>query len=184
ERGASAAAQAPHVARSAEVGDAGAVGVLVAAASASDQRAPALAGRWYGDALHLLPDGPDTASQRVQLLMAQALALSGAGQLSDSRESLLEALDIVPPDAPERVMGVAFCAGVEHLLGRHRDADARLAAALDGLAHGTSPDAVQLQLELAAGAGYQNREEAMLTWAETALAGALELGARSFEAAA
>jgi DNA-binding CsgD family transcriptional regulator len=111
----------------------------------------------------------------VQLLVALATALAGAGQLEASRDVLAQLLGRLAHGHPARIPVVAFCAGVEHLLGRHRAADARLTEALGQLTDGQSAEAVQLKLELAAGHGYQNRAEEMLAAAEEALAGATAL---------
>ena len=184
QRGAPVSAQAPHVERSATIGDAGALAVLVAAGESSAPRAPALAARWFAAALHLLPDAARTEAERIGLLVALATALGGAGQLEDSRSVLCEVLDRLPPADPGRTAIVAYCAGVEHLLGRHRDANARLAEAHRDVADGASADAVALAIELAAGAGFENRYEDMAAWAEQALAGASAIGHRAMEVAA
>ena len=183
-REAGPAAQAPHVERSATAGDPDAVDVLVAAAAASAPRAPALAARWYGAALRLLPDTPECEPERVGLLIAMATALGGSGQLEQSRATLCEVLDRLAPGDPGRVPAVAYCAGVEHLLGRHRDADARLSVAHRELEDAGSVEAVMLKLELAAGHGYQNRHAEMLAWAQRAFEGAQRLGLRAAEVAA
>jgi len=133
-RGASASAQAPHVERSARDGDAQAMAVLAAAGTASAPRAPALAVRWYAAALRLLPEGADTDRQRIGLLIAMATALGGSGQLEQSRSTLCDVLERLPSEDPGRSAVVAYCAGVEHLLGRHREARTRLVQAHHGLA--------------------------------------------------
>ena len=112
-------------------------------------------------------------------MVAQATAQSGSGQLENSREVLRAALERIPSDSPARLPIVAFCAGVEHLLGRHADAQARLRRALRLTADGTSAEAVSLQLELASGAGFQNRYDETLDWARQAHEGATRLGARA-----
>ena len=184
QRGAPVSAQAPHVERSAIKGDADALAVLVAAGESSAPRAPALAARWYAAALHLLPDAARTEAERIGLLVALATALGGAGRLEESRHVLCEVLDRLPAGDPGRTAIVAYCAGVEHLLGRHRDANARLADAHRDIADGTSADAVALAIELAAGAGFENRYQDMAQWAQLALAGASEIGHRAMEVAA
>jgi DNA-binding NarL/FixJ family response regulator/RecA/RadA recombinase len=180
---AGAIAQAPHVERSGRRGDLAAVAVLVEAGAASAPRAPALAARWYAAALRLLPRGAPAQARRVELLIAMATALGADGQLEDSRTALCEVLELLPDHHPERVGAVAYCAGVEHLLGRHRDAHARLSAA-HRLAAVGSLDAVLLKIELAAGAGYENRCQDMLGWAGQALDGATRLGLRALGVAA
>jgi len=183
-RGASAAARAPHVERSANVGDPEALAILVEAGDASAQRAPGLAARWYAAALRLLPEGPEAAEQRLALMVAQATAHSGSGELAESRDVLHDVLDRMPPESPARLPIVASCAGVEHLLGRHGAAQARLEAALRATADSASLAAVSLQLELAAGAGFENRYDDELRWAEQALDGATRLGERAMAVAA
>ena len=135
--------------------------MLVAAGESSAPRAPALAARWYAAALHLLPEAARTEAERIGLLVALATALGGAGQLEESRSVLCEVLERLPAGDPGRTAIVAYCAGVEHLLGRHRDANARLAEAHRDVADSASADAVALEIELAAGAGYENRYEDM-----------------------
>ena len=54
-RGATAAARAHHVERSAREGDVGAVAVLREAGEAAARLAPASAARWFAEALRLLP---------------------------------------------------------------------------------------------------------------------------------
>ena len=108
-----------------------------------------------------------------------ATALGASGQLEASRSALCEVLERLGADDPGRVPVVAYCAGVEHLLGRHRDADARLLQAYGLHEERPTVEAVLLEIEIAAGHGYQNRHEDMLAWARRALEGAqaLELGA-------
>lgn len=183
-RGASAQAQAPHVERSATRGDAGAVAVLVEAGHSSAPRAPELAARWYGAALDLLPEEMSTQAQRIDVLIAMATVLGGVGRLEESRSTLGDLLAWLPDHHPARVPVVAFCAGVEHLLGRHQDADKRLDEALRAVPSGRSLDSVQLKIERAASGGFQNRPEEMMTWAEQALVEAAELGASAHGAAA
>ena len=183
-RGASASALAPHVERSAGVGDIDAVGVLLAAARSNAPRAPALSARWYAAALRLLPDAADAEAQRIELAIAMGTALGASGQLEASRSTLSEALDGMAPEDPARVPAVAYCAGVEHLLGRHRDADARLVRMHREQQDSGSVEAVLLKIEIAAGHAYQNRHEDMLACAEQAFTGATELGLRAAAVAA
>ncbi len=175
-RGAGAPARAPHVERAARAGDAAAIDLLAAAGRETAPRAPALAARWYAAALRLLPDGAGAEPRRIELLIAMATALGGSGRLEASHSALCEVLERLPADAPGRAAIVAYCAAVEHLLGRHREADARLARGHQAIADGTSRDAVALKIELAAGGGYENRAADMERWAEQALAGAERLG--------
>jgi DNA-binding CsgD family transcriptional regulator len=176
-RGAAPAALAPHLERSAIAGDPDALAVLVAAGDQGASRAPAFAARWYAAALRLLPDDPDAQRRRVELQIEMAKALAGSGQLRRSLGVLLEVLDRLPERAPSRAAVVAFCAGVENLLGRHRSARARLTRAHE-LVDQTSAAAVELKLELSAGGDHEHRADEMLRWGELALAQANELGER------
>jgi DNA-binding CsgD family transcriptional regulator len=180
-RGASASAQAPHVERSARVGDLDAVTVLAAAGATSALRAPALAARWYAAALGLLPDGAPSEARHIELLVAMATALGGSGQLEASRTALCEVLGLLPEEDPGRAPIVAYCAGVEHLLGRHRDAYARLHAAHRRIVAPGSVAAVALKVELATGCCYESRIEEMLDWAQQAFADATALEERPLQ---
>jgi len=176
-----AAVQAPHVERSAEHGDEGAIAVLAAAATSSARRAPALATRWYAAALRLLPEAPDTEGRRIELLLAMAAAMVGSGKLDQACGTLCEVLDRLPAQHPDRLGIVAACAGIEHLLGRHRDARSRLTQAYRSQQDTRSLPAVLLQVELATGAAYECRPAEQVAWAEQALQGASLLGQRPVE---
>ena len=143
------AERAHHVERSARQGDAAAVATLREAGEAAALRVPASAAAWFGEALRLLPDtAPDEV--RVELLLSRARALVATGQFADGHAALLESIGLVPPESVAlRVRLTTACAGVEHLLGRHEDAHARLAGAVDGLADPASPEAATLMIELA-----------------------------------
>ena len=86
----------------------------------------ASAARWFGAALRLLPESAPP-EERVGLLLARAEALGATGRLEESRADLLESLELVPAElvACEVRLTVA-CAGMEHMLGRHREARARI----------------------------------------------------------
>ena len=148
-RGASATARAHHVERSARQGDAAAVVTLREAGDAAAQRAPASAAVWFGHALRLLPEAAP-AEMRVELLLARARALVATGQFAEGHAALLDSLGLVPADSVAlRVRLTTACAGVEHLLGRHEQAHARLASAMDSLRDPASREAAALMIELA-----------------------------------
>jgi ATP/maltotriose-dependent transcriptional regulator MalT len=183
-RGATAAARAHHVERSAREGDAAAVTVLREAGDATVRLAPASAARWFGDALRVLPH---TASpqERVELLLARARALTAAGDVAESHGVLLDALAIVPDDAPATRAQVArACAGAESLLGRHDDARAHLSTALDAFPDPDSPEAVALQIELAMNGLWRASYDAMQDDAEAAVSAGRRLGDAPLIAAA
>ena len=175
ERGEGAGVRAHHVESSAKVGDAAAVTTLSEAGRQSAQRAPATAARWFSAALRLLPDAAP-ADQRVELLLANATALAATGRFADAHSALLESVAIVPDKAtPTRIRLAATCARVEHLLGLHDEAHARLTTALDSLPDASGPEAVALMLELAADAVYRLQYESGQEWAARAVAAAREI---------
>jgi hypothetical protein len=184
-RGAPASARAHHVEVSAREGDGDAIAVLREAGEATASRAPASAARWFAGALRLLPQTAP-AEERVGLLLARSGALAASGRFTDSHTTLLEGMSLVPEEAGGalRVRLVSACAGVEHLLGRHKQARARLESALAELQDPGSPEAVALMIELAVDSLYRAEYDAMRDWAERAVEAATTLGDRSLVAAA
>ena len=184
DRGAGPEARAHHVDSSAKVGDATAIATLTAAGRASAQRAPATAARWFTGALRLLPDSAPV-DERVELLLANATSLAATGRFADAHAALLESLALVPGAASAlRVRLLSWCARVEHLLGLHEQAHARLTAGLDDLPDAAEPEAVALMLELAADALYRLEYESGQDWARRAVAAARPLGDPALIAAA
>ena len=183
-RRASVAARAHHVERSARQGDLAAVATLREAGEAAAQRAPASAARWFSAALRILPAAAP-ADERVELLLALAGALAAAGHFAESHETLIESMRIVPKEADAlRVRLTTMCASVEHLLGRHTQAHARLESALAELRDPNSPEAVALMIELAVDAFFRLDYDAMRGWAARAVDAAPPLGDRALTAAA
>ena len=183
-RGAPAAERAHHVERSARHGDAAAIAILREAGEATAQRAPASAAHWFAAALSLVSEGA-APEERVELLLARAGSLAAIGQFSDSHSALLESIALVPGETTAlRVRLTTTCAGVEHLLGRHQAAHARLLDALENLEDPGSPEAVALMIELAVDGFYRMEYEPMRKWAERALSAARPLGDRPLTAAA
>jgi ATP/maltotriose-dependent transcriptional regulator MalT len=183
-RGAPATERAHHVERSARQGDAAAVATLREAGQAAALRVPASAAAWFGEALRLL-SGTAPDELRVELLLSRARALVATGQFADGHAALLESIGLVPPESVGlRVRLTTACAGVEHLLGRHEDAHARLAGAVDDLADPESPEAATLMVELAMDGFFRMDYARMREWAERALRGARPLGDQPLTAAA
>ena len=183
-RGAPVAARAHHVELSARPGDAAAVAVLREAGETAAQRAPATAARWFEGALRLTSED-DPPEERVELLLARAGSLAATGHLEESHAALLESIRVVPAEALAlRVRLIVACAGVEHLLGRYPQAHARLETALDELEDRASTEAVALMIELAVDGMYRADLDAMLGWAECAVAAATSLRDRALTAAA
>jgi len=183
-RGATAAARAHHVERSARDGDVAAVAVLREAGEAAARLAPASAAHWFAGALRLLPQTAST-QERVQLLLARAGALTATGHFAGSHRALLEGIAIVPEASTAlRARLTRACAGVEHLLGHQEQAHARLANALDSLPEPVSPEAVALMIELALNGFYRTKYESMQDWAGRAVSAAGLLGDPPLTAAA
>src|SRR5437763_2615840 len=156
ERGATAAARAHHVERSAREGDVRAAAVLRAAGDEAVRLAPASAAHWFGDALRVLP-ATAPAEERVELLLARAGALTAAGRFSDGHGAVLDAAAIVS-DAPALQTRVARVrAASETLLGRQDEARRQLVGALERLTDQGSPEAVALMIELAVNAIWRAR---------------------------
>ena len=94
---------------------------------------PAAAARWFEAALRLLPSGD--AERQVEVRVALASAQRSLGELDRCRATLLEATELLPPDAAmRRVELTALCAAVEHWQGHHEDAHRRLRAGVGGAA--------------------------------------------------
>ena len=183
-RGATAAARAHHVERSAREGDHAAVALLREAGEAAARLAPASAARWFAGALRLLPQTA-SAQERVELLLARGEALTATGHFADSHSALLEGLAIVPDESIAlRARLTRACASVELLLGHLEQAHARLASGLEALPEPVSPEAVALMIELALNAFYRTEYEAMQDWAGRAASAARLLGDPPLTAAA
>ncbi len=161
--------QAHHVEQSASPGDEDAIALLLDAGNAAAARAPAAAARWFDAALRLLPGGD--SGRQVDVRVALASAQRSLGELELSRHTLLEAIELLPTDATaRRIELTAWCAAVEHWLGRHDDAHRRLMRAWDDLADQTSAEAAALQIELSVDGLY----EMDFAQAQSMGAGALE----------
>src|SRR4051812_17592883 len=184
DRGGSLPARAHHLERCARPGDTAALEVLVEAARHAAARAPATAADWFAAALRLLPDTPETAFRRLELLVGRAQALAATGELEHALQALGDALALVGPElAPVRARLVAGCAMCENLLGRHAAAHARLLGALSELGDPGSA-AADLEVELAADALYDSDFASVRAWAQRARASAEALGAPGFAAVA
>jgi DNA-binding NarL/FixJ family response regulator/tetratricopeptide (TPR) repeat protein len=178
-RGATAAARAHHVERSAREGDLAAVAILREAGEGAARLAPESAANWFAEALRLLPATART-DERIELLLARSAAQTASGRFADSHSILLEALAIAPDDATV----ARRCAAVESLLGQHEQAGARLARAIERLPDQGSPEAVALMNELAVNLVWRARYEEMHACAERAVGAARRLGDPPLTAAA
>ena len=174
-RGAGATERAHHIEQSAGQGDEAAVALLLEAGEASAARAPGAASRWFAAALRLLPASDRERQSQVRTSLASALR--SAGELEACRDTVLEAIELLPADATERrIELIAQCAAVEHWMGRHDEAHARLARAWDGLPSADTPEAAALQIELAVDGLYEMDFEQTLGMGKAALATAVALG--------
>jgi DNA-binding CsgD family transcriptional regulator/tetratricopeptide (TPR) repeat protein len=163
-RGAPVTELAPHVAQSVRHGDLDAVRVLGTGAETVILTSPKLAAAWLRTALRILPERPGHRARRGRLLVWLAKAQGAGGHLRDARDTLHEALRVLPHEPGEyypRV--VAFTALVARLLGTYAESDALLRAELAG--PGADPDSPArglLRFELAAGALGRGDTEACL----------------------
>jgi ATP/maltotriose-dependent transcriptional regulator MalT len=174
--GATAAARAHHVQRSARAGDLDAAALLQEAGEEAARLAPASAAHWFAEALRLLPPNAPP-EDRIELLVARSAALTAAGRFTDSHAALLDALALVPDDSPTlRARLARACAGVESNLGQQHQAGERLASALEALPDKSSREAVALMLELVANALWRTEHETMHEAAERAVDAARRLG--------
>ncbi len=182
-RGAQVSEQAYHVESSAGQGDEAAIELLLEAGRSAAARAPQAAARWFEAALRLLPSG-DTDRQ-VSVRVGLASALRSVGELERCRSTLLEALELLPPDSVvRRVELTTLCAAVEHWQGRHGDAHVRLARAWEEVPDRSTPAAAALQIELAIDGLYERDFEQTLNMGRGALSTARELGDDALIAAA
>ena len=166
-RGASAGTRARHIERSARVGDPEAIATLREAGYEASARAPAAAARWFRAALHLLPEGTPS-EERLELVLALAVALGSAGHLQESRQAFHEALALLPGDSPARVAAQEGAAMIDHLLGQHDQAQSLLVESLTGL-DDRSEEAAGVKIAIAGGCFFSADWTGMRYWAEAAL---------------
>lgn len=184
DAGAGPVERAPYVARSAEPGDLDAVQLLCEASERTMYSVPATAASWLRAALRLLKpaDGPDEPRFGVLLALSRALGLTG--DLAGFRESLGEALELLPPDRRDRrVQVVTLQAQVERILGSLGEAQAVLEAELAAWPE-TSAVANPLRLELATVRMVQRAYDESAAYLDTALGHATRTGDRGTRTAA
>ncbi len=167
-RGAPPGQRAFHLEQTARPGDEEAIAVLREAAAEAGTANPAAAARWSRAALELLPAG-DPRRAEVLAPMAQALALSG--KLAEAHDVLVEVTGLMPAEPPEaRLALIGLTSTIDHVLGRHGDAQKRVRAALDALPPDASPGArAGLEFELAAGAAFMQDAESLVESASRAV---------------
>ncbi|KAA0924117.1 LuxR family transcriptional regulator, partial [Streptomyces apricus] len=155
--GAPATERAHHVEQSLTGWDPQAVAVLSEAARQFASTAPASSAHWLHVALTHLPDRPQHAPLRRDLMLRRAQALGVCGGLRESRDLLHEVIALSPPDqeqAPHRTRAraVTLCAVMERHLGRYAEAVALLRRELARTPGPCDADRVQLGLELGSSA--------------------------------
>ncbi|MBC6447909.1 AAA family ATPase [Actinokineospora sp. HBU206404] len=182
-RGATPAERATHVQHGIRHGDLEGVKLLTEAAKAVVATQPLAAEAWLRTALRALPSRDDTMATRAMLLVARAKALGTIGRLRDCRQTLLEAMVLLPPDARDlRGEAVAALAAVERLLGTHGSADAVLRAEIEARGDDFSAPSAALRLEIAHTELVKGDPMACRWWAREALAMARREGDRALEA--
>ncbi len=149
-RGATPVERAPHVERWARYGDLEAADVLEAAAATVSASDPATAATWLATALRVLPGGTDGDARRARMLIRLAKARGAMGYLRECRDTMHEALRILPTEPPiEHANAVAFTALVQRLLGAHAETEAMLRAEIDVLGRPESMACARLTYEFA-----------------------------------
>ncbi len=171
DRGASAAARAGHLERSATPGDESAIATLMDAGNDASARAPAAAAHWFEAALRLVAE--TDVPRRLGLLAPRARALAACGRYEDSLVDLAEVLELMPADDPAlRGRVIASAAKVKQLIGRHGEAHRELEEALAALGDPGSSEASTLKLELAADSFFTGDQDGFERWVSGALADA------------
>jgi DNA-binding CsgD family transcriptional regulator/tetratricopeptide (TPR) repeat protein len=173
---------APHVARSATVGDWGAIGLLRDASDEVRTRAPAVAATLLGEALRLLPADQrgSTADFDLEIRLAHSLAL--AGRLQEARESSHRLLHGLAADQDRRLTVLLLAVRVDLLLGHHVEARAMVVHELGIVGDPRVRTALQLDLVLSGllgGRGAEDRSRLEAVWRM-----AVELGDPALQARA
>ncbi|MEU3554815.1 BTAD domain-containing putative transcriptional regulator [Streptomyces fragilis] len=167
-------AQASHVQRSARVGDAHAVDVLVRAAREVMMIAPAAAAHWTQEGLRLLGE---QSRLRPELWVQQADALGMAGRLVESRDVLRTAASLWPAQArDERARLTVSRATMEWKLGRYEAAMSLLTRELDGTAGLPGSTIAALQVGVATVALRTADFSTAVAWGERSLHSATAFG--------
>lgn len=175
QRGVPLVSRAHHVARAAEPGDEDAIALLLRAAGTTSPIAPATAAEWLGTAIQLLPAGAAATPRRLELLLALANTLAVSGQLAASRDTLVDALALVPPESTAlRTRMITSQATLERLLGRYPQARALLRGELESLADLGAVEAADLLFEMAGSACSNGHYAEAHRWAQQAVAAARE----------
>ncbi len=167
-RGASAATRAPHIERSARLGDVISAAVLMQAGQELMLRSPASAAHWFEIALDLTPQQDKHLGLRSGLMAQHVIALGLAGQIEPARDEARRLLMHTPGELRQQV--TMLCVGFELLLGAHADARRLLLDRLATLEDQRGRPAAELKCELAATYFFDADWRSSLHWATEALA--------------
>ncbi|MCY1139106.1 AAA family ATPase [Actinoplanes sp. Pm04-4] len=178
DRGVPPAGRAHHIVQAARPGDPDAVELLRKAGDDVVRRAPGEAARWYQHATDLQPGSPE-------LWAALGSALGAAGHLEKAKDSLVRAIELMPPSAvTSRVTLIAACAGLEHTLGLHDAAHRRLTTALDRVGEAHPAEAATLMTAIAQDSLFRLEFTRAVDWSRQARDMAVRLGEPNGVAAA
>ncbi|MET8628583.1 AAA family ATPase [Kitasatospora sp. NPDC004669] len=131
DRESTAAARARHAEQVIGMDGVAALELLVEGAQEVADDAPATAARWLRLVLESLPGGEALGLSRESLVLARARALAATGQLADARALSQEVLRNAAQLDPElRAEAYIVSAACERQLGRYREAEALVRAAL------------------------------------------------------
>jgi DNA-binding NarL/FixJ family response regulator len=186
DHGASSAERARHVEHCAKHGDIEAIDLLAAAAHTIAPTDPYTAAAWLDTALRILPRDQANRPRRAALLVRLAKARAAGGHLRECRDTMHEALRILPSEPrAEHAKAVAFAAMVQRLLGMHSETSAMVRAEVDAMRDDEdSPACAALKFELACGELSNGDSASCRRWAEQALAVGRRHADRSLQAAA
>jgi DNA-binding CsgD family transcriptional regulator/tetratricopeptide (TPR) repeat protein len=174
-RGAAASARAPHIERSARVGDRTAIALLTEAGQEAMLHAPGSAAHWFEAALRLAPEGEEHREHRFELLAQRAAALGIAGRTEESREALGEYLRRSPKEPSHLRLQVTVLAAIlDELRGAHEAGRRLLLDELGRLPDRAGPGAADLERELAFICFLDADWAATADWARQSLAGECE----------
>ena len=182
-RGAGIVARAHHVEHAADLGDAAAADVLLAAARELQGPAPASAARFHAAALRLVPGGDAHRPRRAAIQIALAEAQSAAGRADAARATLLDALAQAHDPAERQALTVRV-ANAEFWLGHSDEALQRLYVALGDLPAEPSDDRVRLHNSLGLTVLLGGDYDEARAQASDSLADAVALGDPVLQAAA
>jgi ATP/maltotriose-dependent transcriptional regulator MalT len=128
---------------------------------------------------------PGDDPERLGVLAALAGEHYAAGQFAQARDTLVDCLAQMPPETgPQRTELIAMCAALEHLIGRHDEAHARLTGALAALDDDRSAQAISLIVVLGIDGLFRMDYEAMHDWGVRAVAAAQPSGVPALVASA